>query len=437
MFLAACSGADDRFLSSPDSDAASFVTIVHTAPPSIVARDTSDPWSATFALEDPSAVVDVLAYACPLDALKLPAGRLTPSPTGQALPRADRTFTTTLDGADEWATLDPAPARLTELRVALPERRDCADVDLDRVVLPGVRGVPRILVALGDDEVLLGLRDGELYRVHRDGTFEHVFVGQRQQHPYVAAARVRDGTLYFATSDTGCFGVAHDFETIDPLVCPPASEADRGTWIQMDAGTTAAGIDEVFASFETGEIFVVRDGALTDLTVDDVTPTDRKAAVLRLGDGEALFAGPLKDSVIRYVDGRTELERASIIFFDQLVGLGATTAYGPVALTNSGALLGHKSGAWTQIASSGAARPHYVVDVEGRLFVDSEAAVGVVEILPDLSVCPFEPIEQTESLRMIKLGDDGFALVVNPRDGDVRVTFVRPRFSGASCDERL
>lgn len=437
LVTAAACGADDRYLAPPSlEDARSAVVVVHGEDRQVLATDVEDgAWRLDVDTVS-DARVDLLLYACGLDGLQLAAGRIGLDPDGRPLPPADRMFTAQLDRDAAWAPLDEAPPRVSDLRLAATTGEACSDVEVDLVSLEGVYGEPRTLEAFDDDSVILGLRDGRLFRVHRNGAFEPLWVGQLGAAPYVEVKRIAPELYYFVTSDEGCLGRATDLGTIVAGTCLPRIDTSSiGTYVHTDGRVTANGREMFDVMTERGEMFEVVDGVARNVSVPMPAAVAKKGAVLRVGDDEVLYAGVLEQGIVRRVGGETRVEPAAVPFFDKVVSIARSSLFGAAVLTNTGLVLTFEAttNEWTVLGGTGALQPLFLVEVGRSLFVVTAGEGQIIELLEDGESCDTVYVGGDDTRAIVKVGDDGFAMTIRPREDPVNVHFVRPQFATRVC----
>lgn len=435
--LAAC-GTPERFLPPPElADAKTAVIVLHERVPQLTVVDlTADAWSFDVDTTD-EATVDLLLYDCDVAGLALEPGRVgLGGEEDPLLPAADRLFTADLGDDDGWRSIAEPPARTSELRLALEAGEPCADVDVTRVELTGVYGEPRSLMAFDDDSVVLALRDGRMFRVHRDGAYTQLWSTQDDARSYVVVQRIEGDRYFFVASGRGCLGRADDLETIRSDGCLPVTSTSAvGSYVRTDARIASDGREILDVLLENGEMFEVVDGVASNVSLDAPLPVGKKGDVLRVADDEVLYTGPIEHSVLRRSGGVLRAEATELPFFDKVVSMSPSRAHGEVVLTNTGLILAYDETTmeWMGVGSSAALQPLFIAEVRRSFWVVGAGEGQVIEVLPNGEGCDTIFVGGDDTRAMTKLGDDGFVFAVRPREDPVDLFFVRPTFSGPTC----
>lgn len=435
LALSACAGAEDRFAQAPDlGQMATAMVVAHTSDgTAVVAADaTSSAWRLDVEVTQDADVVELLGYRCTLEELGVAAGALSIVPDGDLLPDPTTSFRHDLEAGTFVPTERPSQAT-RDLRIAVRTQEPCATIEAEVVYLTGVVSQVRTLIVLERDRVLIGMREGFWMEVERNGSFREVFVGQvGESGRYHGAARRPDGSFLFVDGWRGCLGTATDLDTITPVGACLYDEAPESLndWIHV-----AAGPDEAFVLTAIGDQFRVSGTVIEDLGWNDHVHVGRKGAVMRLGPGRALFAGPQENAVLRWEHDGFRAETAALQFFDKLTGLGSSERHGVVAISNAGDLLAPEGGEWTNIGATGALSPRHVVEIDGHLFVSGEGVGQVVQFTSDGVACDAAYVAGNHAERMVAHGDDELVLATHVEGGDMEIHFLRPVFPGMACDQ--
>lgn len=416
LLLAGCgAGEVSIVLRPPVEDARSIIVVVDPAGPDpiVAAYDVGTEWRIDAAFEERPVGVVALAYGCPLASIGVPEGRQTivEAPDGRPLPSTNAVYEVVVEGdrVSEWEQRAAAP----DLRIEDRGRALCSSFETDVVNLP--EGSPLYLTDLDDGTLLAGLTTGQ-FRVDSAGTFEPADparIPRDTSDVFVAS----DGDLFILTQ-APCLLTSDDGGPAVELACSATtSTSGRGFLAGPPVGP-----DEFFVMTGDGVFSRIFQGVWTTLFSEVMSDPGRKAGVIGLGPGHALAVGPLQDRVLRYRDGRLELEEIVISALDKPISIIDHPTFGPVVGTNLGVLLYNDGNEWLGLGQFALDEAKAMAPVGDGILVGGGQGVFVEQRL-DGTVCDSMTLVPGDAEAMIPFGD-GVAILSDTTNA-AHVTFVR------------
>ncbi len=428
---AACSSSELRWFAPPDlEDARGIVAVAHTeSGPRAYVADVAETnaWRIQDEVMEDALAVDLFVYRCPIDAWLPDATALSVAESGGLpLPPASRVFSGSIDDGFEWRAVDEAPERTAALTFDYAEHARCSALETEAIVPLNRDAEPRLLVALGEDRVLVGTRDGDMYIASRDGAVVPFLPGaDADGDPYVAGFRAEDGTIYLMSNGESCLARVDDDSTITRIACLPlGANGARGSWYDVDGEETASGL-AVAARTHEGRVFVMTATSAEFRELDFGAPTGAgsKAGLAWAGDGRAFVAGSVPRDVLVSTNGALTREPVDVLPIDIVNGITIGREHGPLVVSNFGEVLVRASeDGWSAFGTCGIAEARVVAEAGGRAWC---GGMGIVaEVGRDTRACPQEVTLVGQVMRLTSLGGRRLAMSAHV-EGSAEVHFLR------------
>lgn len=411
------------FVQPPAEDARSVIVVVDPGGPEplVTAHDVGSGWRIDVSFEDRPVDIVALAYGCPLATVGVPAGRQTILGEGQGrpLPETNAVYSTIVEGEEvrAWEQRGSVP----QLRIEDRGSALCASLDTNVVNLPA--GGAHFLEDMRDGTVLAGT-GGSSFIVDAAGNVEPMDparVPPMSSDVFLAS----DGDLFVLTPDP-CLLLSDDGMPSIQLACSTTTATSGRGFL---AGPPV-GPDELFVLTGDGDFSRVVAGDWTPLFPNQMTNPGRKQGVLGLGPGHAVAVGPLRDQVLRYRDGRLELEQIRLSELDKPISVMEHPTLGTVVGSNLGVLLNHDGQEWRQLGQYAVDQAKAMAPLGDGILVGGGQGV-FVEGRPDGTVCDSLTLVPGDAETMIPF-EEGFAILSDTTNA-VHVTFVRVRDPQQSC----
>lgn len=293
---------------------------------------------------DAATIAWVLAYDDPLDALALPAGRLTLGDAGGALPSPQRVWR--VDGAG--VSIEPLSPRLAALRVA--ERTGCRRFASRSFTFPRLGGeFPAALLPLTEDAALLTTTGGRFLRLGRQGP---EVLSRPEGAPYLGGWSGR-GASWLVGPGFATGSLEAGFERLEP-----SAPLDMSGRLLVDGPHDDSAPFELFALDK--DLAVAHfDGLRWRRILEPPTsmPPRTGRGLVWIAPGRAAIVGPLSRAVLE-VDTSGAVVTVPIdltdgVLDDDVWQIDWMPGVGPVVGTRDNAVFARRpDGAWMQLPPS-------------------------------------------------------------------------------------